>query len=356
MKIAVVGGGINGLCSAWALAEQEHSVTLFEKEKIMGQTSAASSKLLHGGLRYLEHFEFRLVKEALTERRWWLDNVKHLTRRLPIIYPIYQNTRPRWKIKIGLLFYDFLAGKKGIGRHRWLTKKQIKRCSPSLKQQGLTGAYLFFDGQMDDKALGLWVADKCSQLNVTIKENSPVTQININGQVTSDGQIQKFDRVINVAGPWSNQLLEQSGLSNNVSLDLVRGSHLIFNQKILYGHMLEVPEESRVFFVLPYQKQTLLGTTEVRQDISQPIICSEEERDYLLAGYNHYFEPIKTPVDIVMEYAGLRPLLHTSESASENSREYHLSWQNNLLTVTGGKWTTARSLGKAVAASVAKRS
>jgi len=162
-----------------------------------------------------------------------------------------------------------------------------------------------------------------------------------------------FDRIINVAGPWSVDLLQKSGLSSAISLDLIRGSHLMFAQHIRYGHMLEVPYEKRVFFVLPYQKQTLLGTTEVRQNIDQPIRCSDEERHYLLEAYNHYFDPIKTVRDICGEFSGLRPLIHTSDNASENSREYQMYWQGKVLTVAGGKWTTARSLGKTVARSVA---
>lgn len=113
MQIAVVGGGINGLCSAWQLALAGHQVTLFERDQLMQATSAASSKLLHGGLRYLEQGEFRLVREALQERRWWLKKAPQLTRRLPILYPLYQDSqRARWQLKIGLWLYDSFAGKK----------------------------------------------------------------------------------------------------------------------------------------------------------------------------------------------------------------------------------------------------
>lgn len=353
MKIAVIGGGINGLCCAWALAEQGHNITLFEKDHLMDQTSSASSKLLHGGLRYLEQLEFKLVRESLQERRWWLDHAHHLTRRLPIIYPLYQQSRSRWKLKIGLMMYDLLAGKKGIGRHRWLTAKQVQRCSPSLLQKGLKGGYLFFDGQMDDKALGLWVADRCIKLGVDIRELSPIKKIAEEGRLETTKDSLNFDRIINVAGPWSVDLLEKSGLRKKHTLDLIRGSHLMFKDHIRYGHMLEVPGESRIFFVLPYQKQTLIGTTEVQQNIDQPIQCSDEERNYLLAAYNHYFDPSKKASDICREFSGLRPLIRTSDNVSETSREYQMYWQGKVLTVAGGKWTTARALGKTVARLVA---
>ncbi len=350
----MIGGGINGLCSTWALAQAGHQVTLFEADQLMGKTSVASSKLLHGGLRYLENFEFRLVKEALKERQWWLNKVPNLTRRLPILYPIYSHTRSRYKIKLGLMLYDFFAGKRGIGRHRWLTLKQIKRCSPQLMQKGLKGAYLFFDGQMDDRALGLWVAKQCNTLGVDIRENTPVKTVNTQGCLTTENDRFKFDHIVNVAGPWSAELLQQSKVNSARQLDLVRGSHLLLPAISKYGHMLEVPGEKRIVFVLPFKHQTLLGTTEVRQSLDEKIACSEDEQHYLLNLYNHYFEQQRNPSDITGGFAGLRPLLAGSENASTASREYQIDQQQRLTSVFGGKWTTARALGLAVAAHLAQ--
>ena len=265
MKIAVIGGGINGLSSAWQLALAGHEVSLFERDSLMQATSSASSKLLHGGLRYLEQGEFRLVREALQERRWWLKKAPQLTRRLPILYPLYNTSRrARWQLKIGLWLYDTFAGRKGIGRHRWLTAEQALRCSPQLKPGGLNGAYLFFDGQMDDQKLGLWMAEQCRKAGVKIVEHSPVIKIQPDGELQLGSGKLKFAKIINVAGPWSSALLQQSGLPA-APLDLVRGSHLLLPAISRYGHMLEVPGEARIVFVLPYQGKTLLGTTEVRQ-------------------------------------------------------------------------------------------
>ncbi|WP_341503712.1 FAD-dependent oxidoreductase [Gallaecimonas sp. GXIMD4217] len=356
MKIAVVGGGINGLCCAWQLSQAGHQVALFEKGELMGATSAASSKLLHGGLRYLEQGELRLVHEALLERQWWLQHSPLLTRRLPILYPLYEDgRRHRWQLKAGMLLYDLLAGRRGIGRHRWLNRAQVARCSPELKQQGLKGAYLFFDGQMDDRALGLWVAEQCYQLGTEIHQHSPVTRLSPAGGVESGGRWLDFELVLNVAGPWSEALLRQSELPVAQPLDLVRGSHLLLPDIGRYGHMLEVPKERRIVFVLPYQGQTLLGTTEVRQGIEESIACSPEERRYLLTLYNHYFIHPRSEADILGEFAGLRPLLAGSADATSASREYALNWQGRLLTVSGGKWTTARALARKVTEAVAAR-
>ncbi len=348
MKVAVVGGGINGLCTAWALAESGHDVTLFERGELMQQTSIASSKLLHGGLRYLEHFEFSLVKKALSERQWWLDQVPGLTRRLPLLYPIYSHTRSRWLVKSGMLLYDWLAGQKGIGRHRWLTPRQVRRCSPFLIQNKLKGAFLFFDGQMDDHALGLWVAEQCRTLSVDIRQHTPVMKLSDEGELRTESETFEFDRIINVAGPWSVDLLERSDIHLEHRLDLVRGSHLLLPHVSKFGHMLEVPDESRIVFVLPFKGETLLGTTEIRQSIDEPIVCSAEERKYLLNLYNFYFEPDVESSQIIREFSGLRPLLSGSSIASRASRDYRIIKQNRLLNVFGGKWTTARALARSV--------
>jgi glycerol-3-phosphate dehydrogenase len=253
--------------------------------------------------------------------------------------------------------YDLLSGKRGIGRHRWLTAEQTKRCSPDLKTAGLTGAYLFFDGQMDDRKLGLWVAAQATKAGVQIHQHCPVRQITATGGVfaANSTEWQLFDVVVNVAGPWSNQLLEQSELPVPQALDLVRGSHLLLPAVSRYGHMLEVPGEQRIVFVLPYQGDTLLGTTEVRQSLAEPIECSDAEQDYLLRLYNHYFETAYDASAVKGKFAGVRPLLGGSDSASTASREYALNWQQQLLTISGGKWTTARALARTVVEHIQQR-
>ena len=356
MKVAVIGGGINGIMSAWALAQSGHTVTLFERDSIMSATSANSTKLLHGGLRYLEHGQIRFVREGLRERLWWIEQAPHLAHPLELVLPVYAwSSRSRWKIGAGLTLYDFLAGTRNLAAHKWHGRDDLLGMAPELKPDGLRGGFTFFDGQMDDRRLGLWAAEQAREAGVEFCEHLPVTCVTRDGEVEAGDTRQRFDSVVNAAGPWVEQLLQQSGIPSRYRLDLVRGSHLLLRSRVSRGFLLEVPEEERICFVLPYQGRSLVGTTEVRQTLSDPIRCSDEERDYLLRIYNSTFQPAATAADIAETFAGVRPLVRSSENASRESRECVIETQNRLINVFGGKWTTARALGQAVARVVSRQ-
>ncbi len=349
MRVAVIGGGINGLCVAWQLAVDGHSVNLYEKGALMAETSSASTKLLHGGLRYLEQGSFGLVKEALSERAWWLAQVPQIAHPVELLLPLYQGGRSRALVKCGLLLYDLLAGSKNIERHSWCDLASITANDTQLSTTGLLGGYRFFDGQMDDHALGLWVADQANQSGVTIAEHTSVNKVTTEGDVIfENGQTVNYDRVINVTGPWAEQLLVSSGITSQYRLDLVRGSHLLLSGQLSRGYFLEHPTDQRIFFTLPYQGQILLGTTEVRQALGEINQCSNQERDYLLEGYNAFFCDKKSEQDIISGFSGLRPLLSSAADPNKASREYEIERINCLINVWGGKWTTARSLARKV--------
>ena len=350
MKIAVIGGGINGIMTAWELCKCHHDVTLFEKNTLMSQTSSASSKLLHGGLRYLENFEFRLVKEALRERQWWINQAPDLARPLKIFIPVYkQSRRPAWLYKIGLYLYDLFAGKQNIGKHRNHSKASMQELCPGLKMNGLVKGFSYYDGQMDDYQLGLWAADQVKQYkNFTVIEETTIDRVNINGEVSFNGNKEQFDKVINVAGPWAYQLLKDSNIDSEYELDLVRGSHIVVNRKLDHGYFLEVPGERRIFFVLPYKGQALIGTTEVRQKISDKIEPTKSEVTQLINAFNYYFVNRITERDVVKSFAGVRPLIKSSNNINKITREYAVQANINLISVFGGKWTTARQLAKKV--------
>lgn len=348
MNIGIIGGGINGLCCAWQLARRGHQVQLYERDTLMSATSCASSKLLHGGLRYLENGEFRLVREALRERDAWIKRAPQLAKPLRLIMPVYkQSRRQGWMIGLGLFFYDHLAGKSVLPKAKRLSAQELIRRDPSLNPDGLQGGYEFSDGQMDDQALGLWVAEQARQSGVCIAENTEIKALTQDGQVTiASGNTRQHDRLVNVAGPWAQRLLQQSRLESPYQLDLVRGSHLILDLPCTQAYLLEVPNERRIFFVLPWHGKTLVGTTEVRQSLDDQIACSEEETAYLLNAWAHYFR--NTKPRICASFAGLRPLLRSAQDPSRATREYAIHRTGNLVTVLGGKWTTALALAHKV--------
>jgi glycerol-3-phosphate dehydrogenase len=354
MRVAVIGGGINGICTAWQLAESGHQVVLYERGTIMSATSSASTKLLHGGLRYLEHGAIRLVREALRERAWWVEHAPEICRPISIGLPVYRlGRRSRWRYKSGLWFYDKLSGGKGFGGHRWADARALSASHPRLRQEELLGAYFFSDGQMDDYQLGIWAAGQARHAGVEIREHRAVSQVHPSGRLEYDDKTeQTFDHLVNVAGPWARALLDESGISSEVQLDLIRGSHLILQSAAPGAFLLEHPQDQRMFFVLPYDGRTLVGTTEVRQTLAQPIACSDEELDYLLAGYNRYFTDTKDRRDVAATFAGVRPLLRTDSNPTMASREYAIETKGRLTSVFGGKWTTARALARRVAHSI----
>lgn len=353
MRIAIIGGGINGVMVSWTLAASGHKVDLYERDRLMCATSSASTKLLHGGIRYLEQGHWSLVRESLRERAWWLRKAPHLTRPIELIMPLYRHShRPKWKVKIGLMCYDFLAGPTNVGRHRYLDREELIALAPSLNPKGLIGGFGFFDVQMADKSLGLWAARQARLSGVQIFEESEVGHCDPKGSVEIQGRQLYYDRVVNVSGPWAYDLLIRSRVSCRSSLDLVRGSHIVLDCPVERNFLLEVPDERRICFVLSYQGRTLVGTTEIRQFLTNRVLCSKEEEDYLLWVYNYYFLKSKGRGDVYERFSGIRPLIRSSNDPSRASREYLIERNDNLITVFGGKWTTSRVLSAKVASIV----
>ncbi|MEO7103106.1 MAG: FAD-dependent oxidoreductase [Gemmatimonadaceae bacterium] len=350
MNVAVVGGGINGVMTAWALRQHGHGVTLFERGELMGATSSASTKLLHGGLRYLEQGDIRQVYEGLHERRWWMQHAPALTRRVELFLPLYRHaSHGRLTLAVGLMAYDLLSGRTTLGRHRWWSGHNLPARARVLKRDGLRGTFSYFDAQMDDAALGRWAADRAREDGVVIRENTTVTRIASDGELRTSGDALQFDAIANVAGPWARALLDASGIPSHTQLDLVRGSHLVVTRPIEAGFALNLPSDGRLVFALPYHGRTLVGTTEVRQTLDDPIVCSPAEREYLLNAYNTFFEHPIRDSDIETTFAGVRPLVDSGKSAHSQRRGETIEVEGRVVSVFGGKWTTSRVLGEKVA-------
>ena len=353
MNIAIIGGGINGAGIAWELARKGYDVVLFEQGEFGAQTSAATTKLIHGGLRYLEGLHIGLVREALHERGWLLEHLPELVQKLEILLPVYADSpRSRLEIRIGLMMYDLLAGRHNIGRHHALSAKQLLERAP-LVADGLRGGFSYWDAQVDDAQLVRTVVDSARAEGAVAREGTRVEALERDGDGwrirTQDGE-QRFDLVVNAAGPWMNELLERNGIRTRYRLMLVRGSHLVLTRRVSEaGVLLQSQDDGRVFFVLPWKETTLVGTTEVEQkEPLEDVHASDAEIDYLITRFNRYFRDSVARRDIKETFAGVRPLVGYGRNPSAVGREYRVTRSGNLINVFGGKMTTFMALARRV--------
>ena len=355
MKIAIIGGGINGLASSWKLASKGFEVDLYEESEILSQTSSSSSKLLHGGIRYLEYGHFKLVHESLLDRHKWLKMAPQFCKPIKIIIPLYKNSnRPSWILFLGTFLYKILAGRYSLGPNSWLSKKDTLELCPDIDSKKLKGSISFYDAQMNEDGLGNWVKEQASNNGVKIFDNTPINSFSREGMLEVGNKKKRYDFIINATGPWAEKNNIKNNIKTEYSLELIRGSHLLIDKKISNPFIFQELTGKRVVFVLPYLKNTLIGTTEVKHDLdSDNIQCSSDERDYLINLYNSKFSNPITKQDIISEFSGLRPIVKKKDyKRSLNfiaaSRESAIEVDEKVLTIYGGKWTSAPSLSDKV--------
>ncbi len=353
-SIAVIGGGINGAGVAWELARRDYDVTLFERGECGAQTSSRSTKMIHGGLRYLEHFQFGVVRESLRDREWLLERVPELVKPLEIVLPIYEDSpRSRIEIRAGLVLYDLLAGRKNIHRHRAMPAAEIVANGP-VRAEGLRGGFAYWDAQTDDYELVRTVITSAAAEGATIREHTPVDALVRRGDywiVQTPRTEEPFDLVVNAAGPWMNEFLRANRIRASYVLSLIRGSHLVLKRRVSdSGFLLQSMTDKRVFFVLPWKRTTLVGTTEVVHDHSlDDVKPSHAEVDYLIERFNRYFRDPIGHDDVASMFAGVRPLVGRATNPSALSRDSRIVRKENLVNVFGGKLTTFMSLARKVA-------
>ena len=355
--ILVIGGGINGAGIVRDASGRNLKVCLVEKNTVGSATSSWSTKLIHGGLRYLENYEFRLVRESLKEREVIKKIASDITTPIPFIIPYQKSLRPKWLIKLGLFLYDNLGGKMTIPKSSTIN---IKNEFPNiLKDQYKTG-FQYYDLQIDDKKLVELNVKDAEKKGATIIENREVIRANRNKNVwdiiLDDNTLLKTKILINAAGPWINDTLTKVLKQNSKkSIRLVKGSHII--TKSLYRQKKAFTlqnEDSRIIFVIPYKDEySLIGTTETEVFSPENPKIDNSEIDYLINSVNRYFIKQISGDDVVSSYSGIRPLIEDFKEASKVTRDYvfDLNEDNSqapLLNIYGGKLTTYRKLAENV--------
>lgn len=368
--LLVLGGGITGAGIALDAVLRGWRVALIDKGDFASGTSSVSSKLVHGGLRYLEHGDFHLVYEALHERRRLLQNAPHLVHPLRFLIPFYQEARvPPWKYRIGLMVYDLLAGRSNLHASRRLKLEQLRHEAPGLRSAGLLGGAAYFDAEMDDARLCLEVVGTAALHGACVanyvealafeQRGGEITGVRAVDHVGGAQLSIRARHVVNATGPWVDTVCQLAGEQSEPHLQPTKGVHLVAPDRGLTSAFLLLhPADGRVFFVIPWLGKTLVGTTDTLWEESpEPLIVTDADRDYLLAGHNHYFSPPLEQRDILNHFAGLRPLIRArAGEPSSLSREFRLYWSDSgLLSVAGGKYTTYRRMAEVITDTVARR-
>lgn len=355
-RIAIVGGGINGIMTAWALCDRGYSIDVYDRGALMNETSAASSRMLHGGLRYLAKLRFHMVREALLERKWWRDQNTGMVREFLAHIPVRKgNLQELFIFGAGVMLYSILSLGSGFAHSRWVPLTTLRERFPYLDTSQLIGAWGYTDAIMDDRGLGLWAANQLQNRGVNIYTNAPVASMRSNGITLQTGEERPYDVVVNAAGPWAADLISASNIKskNNIGLMLVRGSHLIIKRNL--DEAVVLPHiDGRILFLLPWAPgEAIFGTTEALQDTPDGAEISTAERDELIAAYNLWFVDKLSQEDILSEYSGLRPIVKQDGGTSGASREAVIGMSGGVVTIYGGKWTTSRQLGRKTADAVA---
>jgi len=363
--IAIIGGGVNGCGIARDAAGRGLSVLLLEKDDLASGTSSASSKMIHGGLRYLEQYEFSLVAKALKEREVLLAIAPHIISPMRLVLPHHKSLRPKWMIRIGLFLYDTLGGRKLLKASHQIDLR-TDAAGRALKPE-FTHGFEYSDCRVDDARLVILNALDAHQHGADIKTRCELQQGHrekdywrLQARDLQSGQNQQFRTriLINAAGPWVSEVVSDRIMLDTTSdVRLVKGSHIVVPK--LFDHnraYIFQNADNRVIFAIPYQGAfTLIGTTDV--DITgNPggANVSKQEIEYLCDASNEYFSAQIRPEDVVWHYAGIRPLFDDGEdAASQITRDYVLELLEDgdkppLLSVFGGKITTYRKLAETV--------
>ncbi len=351
--IVIVGGGIHGVGVAQASAAQGYSVLLLEQNEIASGTSQKSSKLIHGGLRYLESAQFSLVRECLTERHFLLKNAPHLVEMKPFYLPVYeQTTRRPFQLQVGLSLYAMLAGFRKQTFFQRIKPKNWGQLD-GLSQHKLQTVFQYWDAQTDDKRLTNAVLSSAKEMGTDAFEHAELLSSRHNDEwqtkycIGNDTFEVRSKIIINAGGPWVNDVLKRITPDDaGMAVDLVQGTHIVLTEKTEQGiYYVESPEDKRALFVMPWYGETLIGTTEkMFKGDPADVRPSEIEEQYLLSTASHYF-PKFAQATIQRSFAGLRVLPRQDGAAFSRPREttIYADKTNTCLSIYGGKLTAYRA-------------
>ncbi len=361
--LAVVGGGATGMGIAVDAASRKYHVVLLEQSDFGKGTSSRSTKLIHGGVRYLQQGNVSLVMEALKERGMLFRNAPHLVRDLPFVVPNYQ----WWETPfygIGLKVYDLLAGKYGFGRSVLLSREEVLARIPTLEQEGLRGGVLYHDGQFDDSRLLISLAQTAAEQGACLLNYARVTRLLkdadglVNGLAFQDAESgQKHELyarcVINATGPFCDELQREDDPASEAMIMPSQGVHIVLARSFLPAEtaiMVPHTRDGRVMFAIPWHGHVVVGTTDTPiSQVSLEPRPLEGEIDFILDTAGDYLARRPSHQDILSVFTGIRPLVNTARSSSTAalSREHTVTIsRSGLLTIAGGKWTTYRKMAE----------
>lgn len=364
VDVIVIGGGATGLGVALESVTRGYSTLLLEKYDFGKGTSSKATKLLHGGVRYLQKGDVSLVIEALAEREFVLNQAPHLSNIQEFVIPHYSYWRG-WYYMMGLLIYDILSGKKSLGKTRKLNKKETLDYLPNLKKDGLKGGILYTDGQFDDTRLCIdlvhtiikkgGLAINYCKVTDLIVENGTIKGVSYKDEESGDHGSINAKVVVNATGVFAEETMNMEGeASANIKIVPARGSHIVLDQSFLDSKqaiMIPKTSDGRVLFLVPWHNVVIVGTTDhVSKTLSLEPYATEKEIDFILQNAANYLDKKPTKEDILSTFAGLRPLAapkKEGKKSKEISRSHKIvKSKAGLYSVLGGKWTTFRKMGE----------
>lgn len=354
----IIGAGIVGSSIALELSKRskDEKTILIDAHKISSQTSKASSKMLHGGIRYLENFDIPLVFEALKEKNYWIKRKPHLAKEAPFYLPTFKESKyPLWIMKIGVFLYDLLSFFKNK-HYPNLSKNEFTKLFPMVRTKGLKGAAAYSDAIIDDELFTIEIANEAKELGVEIQENNPVTSITFKDDhyiVETTKEIFKSKRVIIAAGPFTDKVVKLIDPNwQNIILPS-KGVHLWIKKSSLpiEHNMVLQTKDGRIIFIINHKDRVLLGTTETvlkQEGIQFNLQASQDEINYILNNVNEYLKAKKlSQEDIINSFSGIRPLIKSNKDSNKTSRHHKIyTPKENLYIIAGGKYTTCRVMAK----------